>query len=297
MNKIVIIGCGNVGMSYAYALINQKCNIDELVLIDQNIDKANGEAMDLNHSIPYSPNNIIVKSGDYSECTDATIVMIAAGANQNVGETRLDLIHKNTEIFKSIIDKVMATGFNSIFLIATNPVDAMSYITYKYSHLPASQIIGTGTSLDTARLRYILSRRFEILPQNVHAYVLGEHGDSEFVAWSSAMIGSVKIDSLLSQKEKNNISKEVRESAYEIIKKKGNTSYGIGMCLLRITNAILNDENAILTVSAFDHNVYISSPCIINKKGIKRRLKIELTEEEQNLYNKSKDIIHNSLGN
>ena len=297
MNKIVIIGCGNVGMSYAYALINQKCNIDELVLIDQNIDKANGEAMDLNHSIPYSPNNIIVKSGDYSECADATIVMIAAGANQNVGETRLDLIHKNTEIFKSIIDKVMATGFNSIFLIATNPVDAMSYITYKYSHLPASQIIGTGTSLDTARLRSILSRRFEILPQNVHAYVLGEHGDSEFVAWSSAMIGSVKIDSLLSQKEKNNISKEVRESAYEIIKKKGNTSYGIGMCLLRITNAILNDENAILTVSAFDHNVYISSPCIINKKGIKRRLKIELTEEEQNLYNKSKDIIRNSLGN
>lgn len=297
MNKIVIIGCGNVGMSYAYALINQKCNIDELVLIDQNIDKANGEAMDLNHSIPYSPNNIIVKSGDYSECADATIVMIAAGANQNVGETRLDLIHKNTEIFKSIIDKVMATGFNSIFLIATNPVDAMSYITYKYSHLPASQIIGTGTSLDTARLRYILSRRFEILPQNVHAYVLGEHGDSEFVAWSSAMIGSVKIDSLLSQKEKNNISKEVRESAYEIIRKKGNTSYGIGMCLLRITNAILNDENAILTVSAFDHNVYISSPCIINKKGIKRRLKIELTEEEQNLYNKSKDIIRNSLGN
>ena len=297
MNKIVIIGCGNVGMSYAYALINQKCNIDELVLIDQNIDKANGEAMDLNHSIPYSPNNIIVKSGDYSECADATIVMIAAGANQNVGETRLDLIHKNTEIFKSIIDKVMATGFNSIFLIATNPVDAMSYITYKYSHLPASQIIGTGTSLDTARLRYILSRRFEILPQNVHAYVLGEHGDSEFVAWSSAMIGSVKIDSLLIQKEKNNISKEVRESAYEIIKKKGNTSYGIGMCLLRITNAILNDENAILTVSAFDHNVYISSPCIINKKGIKRRLKIELTEEEQKLYNKSKDIIRNSLGN
>ena len=297
MNKIVIIGCGNVGMSYAYALINQKCNIDELVLIDQNIDKANGEAMDLNHSIPYSPNNIIVKSGDYSECADATIVMIAAGANQNVGETRLDLIHKNTEIFKSIIDKVMATGFNSIFLIATNPVDAMSYITYKYSHLPASQIIGTGTSLDTARLRYILSRRFEILPQNVHAYVLGEHGDSEFVAWSSAMIGSVKIDSLLRKKKKNNISKEVRESAYEIIKKKGNTSYGIGMCLLRITNAILNDENAILTVSAFDHNVYISSPCIINKKGIKRRLKIELTEEEQNLYNKSKDIIHNSLGN
>ncbi len=295
MNKIVIIGCGNVGMSYAYALVNQKCNVDELVLVDINEDKAIGEAADLNHSIPYSPNNLTIKAGDYSDCKDASIVMIAAGANQDVGETRLDLIHKNTKIFKSIIDNVLASGFNNIFLIATNPVDAMSYITYKNSNLPASKIIGTGTSLDTARLRYILSRRFEIMPQNVHAYVLGEHGDSEFVAWSSAMIGSVKIDSLLSKKEKEEISDSVRNSAYEIIKKKGNTSYGIGMCLVRITNAILNDENAIITVSAFDKDVYISSPCIINKKGIKRRLKIELTDQEQELYNKSKEVIRNSL--
>lgn len=295
MNKIVIIGCGNVGMSYAYALVNQKCNVDELVLVDINEDKAIGEAADLNHSIPYSPNNLTIKAGDYSDCKDASIVMIAAGANQDVGETRLDLIHKNTKIFKSIIDNVLASGFNNIFLIATNPVDAMSYITYKNSNLPASKIIGTGTSLDTARLRYILSRRFEIMPQNVHAYVLGEHGDSEFVAWSSAMIGSVKIDSLLNKKEKEEISDSVRNSAYEIIKKKGNTSYGIGMCLVRITNAILNDENAIITVSAFDKDVYISSPCIINKKGIKRRLKIELTDQEQELYNKSKEVIRNSL--
>ena len=295
MNKIVIIGCGNVGMSYAYALVNQKCNVDELVLVDINEDKAIGEAADLNHSIPYSPNNLTIKAGNYSDCKDASIVMIAAGANQDVGETRLDLIHKNTKIFKSIIDNVLASGFNNIFLIATNPVDAMSYITYKHSNLPASKIIGTGTSLDTARLRYILSRRFEIMPQNVHAYVLGEHGDSEFVAWSSAMIGSVKIDSLLSKKEKEEISDSVRNSAYEIIKKKGNTSYGIGMCLVRITNAILNDENAIITVSAFDKDVYISSPCIINKKGIKRRLKIELTDEEQELYNKSKEVIRTSL--
>ena len=295
MNKIVIIGCGNVGMSYAYALVNQKCNVDELVLIDVNIELAEGEAEDLNHSIPYSPNNMIIIAGDYNDCHDASIVMIAAGANQNVGETRLDLIHKNKVIFKSIIDKVMATNFNGIFLIATNPVDAMSYITYKYSNLPASQIIGTGTSLDTARLRYILSRKFEILPQNVHAYVLGEHGDSEFVAWSSAMIGSVKINSMLSKKEKEEISESVRTSAYDIIKKKGNTSYGIGMCLVRITNAILNDENAIITVSAFDKDVNTSSPCIINKEGIKRRLKIELTKEEQELYDKSKEVIRNSL--
>lgn len=295
MNKIVIVGCGNVGMSYAYALVNQKCNVDELVLIDIDIKKAEGEAMDLNHSIPYSPNHMTIKAGDYSDCKDATIVMIAAGANQNIGETRLDLIHKNTKIFSDIITNVMDSGFNKIFLIATNPVDAMSYMTYKLSHLPASQIIGTGTSLDTARLRYILSKRFEIMPKNVHAYVLGEHGDSEFVAWSSAMIGSVSITSLLTVKEKEKISEEVRTSAYEIIKKKGNTSYGIGMCLLRITNAILNDENAIITVSAFDHNVYISSPCIINKNGIKRRLKIDLTAEEQELYNKSKAVIEESI--
>ena len=295
MNKVVIIGCGNVGMSYAYALVNQKCNVDELILIDVNKEKAEGEAADLNHSIPYSPNNMTIKAGDYPDCKDASIVMISAGANQNVGESRLDLIHKNTNIFKSIIDNVMASGFNNIFLIATNPVDAMSYITYKHSHLSASKIIGTGTSLDTARLRYLLSRKFEISPKNVHAYVLGEHGDSEFVAWSSAMIGSVKIDTMLNQKEKDAISEEVRNSAYEIIKKKGNTSYGIGMCLVRITNAILNDENAIITVSALDKDAYISSPCIINKQGIKRRLKIDLTEEEQELYDKSKDIIKNSL--
>ena len=295
MNKVVIIGCGNVGMSYAYALVNQKCNVDELILIDVNKEKAEGEAADLNHSIPYSPNNMTITAGDYPNCKDASIVMIAAGANQNAGETRLDLIHKNTKIFTSIIDKVMATGFNNIFLIATNPVDAMSYITYKYSKLPASQIIGTGTSLDTARLRFILSKKFEISPKNVHAYVLGEHGDSEFITWSSAMIGSVKIDSMLSKKEKEEISEEVRNSAYEIIEKKGNTSYGIGMCLLRITNAILNDENAIITVSSFDKDIYISSPCIINRQGIKRRLKIELTKEEQELYDKSKDIIKNTI--
>lgn len=295
MNKVVIIGCGNVGMSYAYALVNQKCNVDELVLIDINKEKASGEADDLNHSIPYSLNNMTIKAGDYLDCKDASIVMIAAGANQNVGESRLDLIHKNTNIFKSIIDNVMASGFNNIFLIATNPVDAMSYITYKHSHLSASKIIGTGTSLDTARLRYLLSRKFEISPKNVHAYVLGEHGDSEFVAWSSAMIGSVKIDTMLNQKEKDAISEEVRNSAYEIIKKKGNTSYGIGMCLVRITNAILNDENAIITVSALDKDTYISSPCIINSKGLKRRLKIDLNKEEQVLYNKSKEVIKNSL--
>ena len=295
MNKVIIIGCGNVGMSYAYALVNQKCNVDELVLIDKKQDKCAGEALDLNHSIPYSPNNMTIRCGDYSDVTDAKIIVIAAGANQKPGETRRDLLHKNQVIFKSIIADVMKYNFNGIFLVATNPVDALCYYTLKYSHLPASQVIGTGTSLDTARLRYILARKFTIMPQNVHAYVLGEHGDSEFVAWSSAMIGSVKINSLLSPQEKEQISAEVRNSAYEIIAKKGNTSYGIGICLVRITQAILNDENAILTVSSFDHDVFISTPCIINKDGIKRRLKIELTPAERELFENSRAVIKKTI--
>ena len=292
MSKIVIVGCGNVGMSYAYSLINQKCSVDELVLIDKNMGKAEGEAMDLNHSIPYSPNSINIKVGNYTDCSNADIVVLSAGANQEVGETRLDLIHKNDIIFKSIINSIMESGFNGIFLIATNPVDAMSYITYKYSGLDSNKVIGTGTSLDTARLRYMLSKKLNISPKNVHAYVMGEHGDSEFIAWSTAMVGTINISDKLTIEEKKEIGIQVRDSAYDIIKKKGNTSYGIGTCLLRITNAILNDENAIITVSCYDENeLYVSIPCVINREGIKEKLDINLNEEEEKMLNKSKEII------
>lgn len=292
MSKIVIVGCGNVGMSYAYSLINQKCSVDELVLIDKNMGKAEGEAMDLNHSIPYSPNSINIKVGNYNDCSNADIVVLSAGANQEVGETRLDLIHKNDIIFKSIINSIMESGFNGIFLIATNPVDAMSYITYKYSGLDSNKVIGTGTSLDTARLRYMLSKKLNISPKNVHAYVMGEHGDSEFIAWSTAMVGTINISDKLTFEEKKEIGIQVRDSAYDIIKKKGNTSYGIGTCLLRITNAILNDENAIITVSCYDDNeLYVSIPCVINREGIKEKLDINLNEEEEKMLNKSKEII------
>ena len=292
MSKIVIVGCGNVGMSYAYSLVNQKCNIDELILIDKNIQKAEGEAMDLNHSIPYSPNSINIKVGNYNDCSNADIVVLSAGANQEVGETRLDLIHKNDIIFKSIINCVMASGFSGIFLIATNPVDAMSYITYKYSGLDSNKVIGTGTSLDTARLRYMLSKKLNISPKNVHAYVMGEHGDSEFIAWSTAMVGTINISDKLTNEEKIEIGIQVRDSAYDIIKKKGNTSYGIGTCLFRITNAILNDENAIITVSCYDEDeLYVSIPCVINREGIKEKLDINLNEEETKMLNKSKEII------
>ena len=175
-NKVVIIGCGNVGMSYAYALLNQRTSVNDLVLIDINKKKVEGEVMDLNHCLAFAPSKINIKVGDYTDCSYAKIICIAAGANQNPGETRMDLITKNAKVFKNIINSVMETGFNGIFLIATNPLDVMTYLTWKYSKLDTSQIIGSGTSLDTARLRYMIGERLNINPKNVHAYVIGEHG-------------------------------------------------------------------------------------------------------------------------
>ena len=268
-NKVVVIGCGNVGMSYAYALLNQRTYVNELVLIDLNKERITGEVMDLNHCLAFAPSKISIKAGDYSDCTDAALVVIAAGANQEVGETRMDLIYKNSKIFKSIIDNVMASGFNGIFLVATNPLDVMTYITHKYSNLPANKVIGSGTSLDTSRLRYLIGEKLNINPKNVHAYVIGEHGDSEFVPWSNVNIGLQNINDYLTHEQEEIIENNVRNAAYEIINRKGATYYGIGMCLVRITNAILGDENSVITVSVYDENndVFAGFPTIINKGG------------------------------
>ena len=297
MNKIVIIGCGNVGMSYAYALVNSKTNFDELVLIDVNKAKAEGEAMDLNHTLPYAPNRLKIYAGEYSDAKDATIVCIAAGANQNPGETRMDLINKNSVIFKDIVTKVVASGFNGIFLIATNPLDVMTYLTWKYSGFEPNKVIGSGTSLDTARLRYLIGNRLDIDPRNVHAYVIGEHGDSEFVPWSNANIGLQNITNFIPKEELDDICHEVRRSAYEIINRKGNTSYGIGMSLVRITNAILDDENSIIAVSSYDNNnnLFVGGPTIINRNGVKERIYFNLNEDETNHLQKSIDIIKEAI--
>lgn len=296
-NKVVLIGCGNVGMSYAYALLNQKTYVNELVLIDLNIEKIIGEVMDLNHCLAFAPSKIDIKAGDYSDCKDARVVVIAAGANQNVGETRMDLINKNSKIFKNIINEVMKTGFNGIFLIATNPLDVMTYITWKYSGLPANQVLGSGTSLDTARLRYLIGEKINVNPKNVHAYVVGEHGDSEFVPWSNATIGLQNIKDFIDEKELDSICNEVRNAAYEIIDRKGNTSYGIGVCLVKITNAILGDENVIISVSAYDetNDVYVSTPTIINKNGIREKIFIELSDEEAVKMSCSIKVIRNAI--
>ena len=296
-NKVVIIGCGNVGMSYAYALLNQKTRVNELVLIDLDEKRIEGEVMDLNHCLPFAPNSMNIKKGSYEDCKDATIVMIAAGANQNPGETRMDLINKNSKIFQSIVTKVMENGFEGIFLVATNPLDVMTYITWKYSGLPYSKIIGSGTILDTARLRYIVSEKLNISPKNIHAYVIGEHGDSEFVPWSSAQVGTQDIKDFLTEEELESIAKDVRNAAYEIIDRKGATCYGIGMCLVRITNAILNDENSIITVSSFDknNNIFIGGATVINKNGCRERMYIKLNQEETHKLEQSISIIKEAI--
>ena len=207
-NKIVVIGCGNVGISYVYALLNQKTKVDEVVLIDINEEKAMGEAMDLNHGLAFAPSKMIIRSGSYNDCTNASIVVIAAGRNQEVGETRLDLIDKNTVVFNEIVSKVVQSGFDGIYLVATNPVDVMTYITWKNAGCTFNKVMGTGTTLDTARLRFLLSQKINISVKNIHAYVMGEHGDSEFVLWSSATVGMQNIKDFLKDSELNQIYEE-----------------------------------------------------------------------------------------
>lgn len=297
INKVVIIGCGNVGMSYAYSLLNQNTKVQELVLIDLNERKTEGEAMDLNHCLPFGPSKIKIKAGNYGDCEGATIVCIAAGANQNPGETRMDLIHKNSKIFKSIVENVMANHFDGIFLVATNPLDVMTYLTWKYSNLPAGKVIGSGTSLDTARLRYMLGEELKVNPKNIHAYVVGEHGDSEFVPWNCATVGPEPLRNYLNENILEKISDDVRNAAYEIINRKGATCYGIGMCLTRITNAILNHECSIITVSTFhkESGIFIGQPAIINRNGVKAIAKLSLTDDEKEKFENSINIIKEAI--
>lgn len=306
--KVVLIGTGMVGMSFAYALVNQGGICNELVLIDVNRERANGEAMDLNHGLAFAKSNMRIYAGDYKDCKDADIVVIAAGVAQKEGETRLDLLQRNTEVFRSIINPVVKSGFDGIFLVATNPVDIMTRVTYELSRFGASRVIGTGTSLDTARLRYLLGDYFTVDPKNIHAYVIGEHGDSEFVPLSQVMLATKSVTEIL-EDERNDyniddmqsIEEQVRTSAYKIIKAKRATYYGIGMAITRIIKAILGDENSVLTVSAklcgeYDSkNVFIGVPCIIGRNGVKEIVELSLTDEEKEKFQKSRQVLEDSF--
>ncbi|MDD4718841.1 MAG: L-lactate dehydrogenase [Bacilli bacterium] len=296
-NKVVIIGCGNVGMSYAYALLNQKTKVTDIILIDIDEERVVGEAMDLNHGLPFAPGKVSIKAGTYTDCMDASIICICAGSAQKEGEKRLNLIHQNEKIVKDIVDKVLKTNFHGIFLVVTNPVDVITYVVQDYSKFPKGKVIGTGTTLDTARLRFLIGEHLTINPKNVHTYVLGEHGDSEFVPWSNAFIGSSQIEDYLEYEKLKNFETEVKNAAYDVIERKGATYYGIGMSLVRITNAILNDENTILTVSSYikEHDVYIGMPSIVNQKGVVELAKMSLTDEEKQKFNKSIEIVKEEI--
>ena len=301
--KVVLIGTGFVGMSYAYALLNQNiCN--ELALIDINKDKARGEAMDLNHGLAFAGSNMRIYEADYSTCSDADIVVICAGVSQKPGEDRPALLKRNTEVFKSIIEPVVSSGFSGIFLVASNPVDVMAHVTQAISGFDHHRVIGTGTTLDTARLRFLLGEYFSVDPKNVHAYVMGEHGESEFVPWSQAMIGTKSVSMIVNEygdrfrkSEMDEISLKVKNAAQEIILAKQSTYYGIGMALVRITKAIFSNENSILTVSSLlngeygQKDVYAGVPCVIGRDGIKDMLNLELTDEEMQKMQKSCDIL------
>ncbi|EJN93949.1 L-lactate dehydrogenase [Streptococcus ratti] len=291
--KVILVGDGAVGSSYAFALVNQGI-AQELGIIEipQLFEKAVGDALDLSHALAFtSPKKIY--AAKYEDCADADLVVITAGAPQKPGETRLDLVGKNLAINKSIVTQVVESGFKGIFLVAANPVDILTYSTWKFSGFPKERVIGSGTSLDTARFRQALAEKIGVDARSVHAYIMGEHGDSEFAVWSHANVAGVKLEQWL--QDNRDVDAEglvklfvsVRDAAYSIINKKGATFYGIAVALARITKAILDDENAVLPLSVFQsgqyegvEDVFIGQPAIVGAHGIVRPVNIPLNDAE-----------------
>jgi L-lactate dehydrogenase len=306
-SKVVIIGTGMVGMSYAYSLLNQG-TVKELVLIDIDKERATGEAMDLNHGLSFAPRKMKIFAGQYSDCKDADIVVITAGVSQKEGETRIDLLNRNATIIKSVVDQVMKSQFDGIILLASNPVDILTYVAWKASGLPASKVIGSGTSLDTARLRFEIAQKINISIKNIHAYIMGEHGDSEFVCWSKAYVGAKPIVDVIETMEEidfkdlEEIHTSVKNAAYEIIKRKKATYYGIGMTLVSITSAIINDENSIIPISVYNggaydvvKDLYIGLPAVLNAEGVHHVVKLKLNDIEQEQLDHSANLLKGIL--
>lgn len=290
--KCAIIGCGNVGATTAYTLLQSRL-VSELVLIDIDKKRAEGEALDLLHSMPFfSPVNIF--SGDYCDLSDCGIIIIAAGANQKPGQTRLDLVKANTRIFKSIVEGIVRYNTEATILVVTNPVDILTYETLKQSGLSKNHVIGSGTVLDTARLKYLMGKYFGVDPRNVHAFIIGEHGDSELAVWSSANISGIDLDSFCERCHHHHcdmvkleeIYENVKNSAYKIIEAKGATYYAIADAVRRIVSAIIRDEKTILTLSVAVSGEYglndmcIGLPCLVGKDGVEKILEIPLSEDE-----------------
>lgn len=284
---------GNVGVSYIYSLINQNFDSLEIVLIDINIEKLEGTILDLNHCTSNLQFDTKIRIGNYVDCKDAAIVCITAGPSQSdIKNSRMDDLYKANDIFHSIIPNVAKTGFDGIYLIASNPLDVMSYVTWKYSNCNPYKVIGSGTLLDTARLKFVLSQKMNIPISKINGYVLGEHGNSQFVQWSSINFDNFSID------QKLQIENEVKNAGFYVAKLQGFTCYGIGNCLTRITKAILHDEKCILPVCSYDNEsgIYISTPSKIGKNGIEENRIMSLSDDELVRFNDSIRVIHTAIG-
>ncbi len=293
----MIVGTGNVGASIGYALINQRTAVQELILTDINTADAEGEAMDLSDALATAPSFLKIRAGSYQDAKDCDICVITAGANQKPGETRTDLLQKNYQILQSIVTPVMQSGFDGIFLVVSNPMDALTYATWQLSDLSPERVIGSGTVLDSARLRLQIAAETGIHPKSIHAYQIGEHGDSEFALWSTANIGGEKLESLIKPAKLQQIEKSVVEKAYEIINRKGATFYGIGAATVQIINSILNDERRVLCVSSYDDcaDTFYGFPAAVGRAGVIHRLNPALSESEGVKLQKSINQIKHTI--
>lgn len=279
---MMIVGTGNVGASIVFALLNQQTAVNEVILTDIIAEDAEGEAMDLRDALAITPSYVKIKNGTYADAKDCDVVVIAAGAAQKPRESRLSLLRKNANILQGMIEQIMDSGFDGIFLVVTNPTDVLTYYAMKFSGLPAERVIGTGTVLDSARLRQRIASYINVNPKSVHAYQVGEHGDSELTLWSLADMGGQKLTDLLPRNTREDISEFVTNEAYEIIERKGATYYGIAACVVQILNCILNDEMRVLPVASYDDfaGVVYGYPAVVGREGVVRRLDLKITEDE-----------------
>jgi len=304
--RVAVVGAGNVGATFAYTLVLNGL-VGEIVLIDIDRERAEGEAMDISHAVPLT-NPVRVWAGDYSDCAGADVVVVTAGTAQRPGETRLDLVKRNAEIFGHVIPNITQHNETGILLIATNPVDVLSYVAWKLSGFPSRRVIGSGTVLDTARFRYLLSDLLDLDARNVHAYVVGEHGDSEVPIWSLANIAGMRLNEYCRRVQcdvgddlRAHISHQVRDAAYEVIERKGATYYAVGMALVRIVEAILRDQRTVLTVSNLVpgyygiEDVYLSLPAVIGREGVERVVELALGDEELAALNGCAQVLHTVL--
>lgn len=290
---MMIVGTGNVGASIAFAILNQRTAINEIVLTDIVAEDAEGEAMDLRDALAVAPSYVKISSGTYKDAKDCDVVVITAGAAQKPGETRLELLSKNVAILRDMIKEIMTSGFDGIFLVVTNPMDVMTYFTWKFSGLPAEKVIGSGTVLDSARLRQRVASYLNVNPKSVHAYQVGEHGDSELTLWSPAEVGGQKVSEMLSKDILGQISNFVKTEAYEIINRKGATYYGIADSVVMILNSIFNDELRVLPISSLDDfsGTCFGWPTVVGRAGVVRRLDLEISEKEGMELQKSINIL------